>query len=121
MDVNGLCVPRQVAAGCLASDELTCAFEGVRITLIPDNVAPVGLHAAIRHVQPPLIRKLFAYTRSEWSPLATTFVEALQRLRWPTKPDRATVLRSGAPIGVRSYPNTAHDPSARLVDGLEEP
>jgi hypothetical protein len=71
---------------------LTCAFKGVWITLIPDNVAPAGLHAAIRHVQPPLIRKLFAYTRSEWSPLATTFVEALQRLRWPTKPDNATVI-----------------------------
>jgi hypothetical protein len=40
----------------------------------------------------PLIRKLFAYTRSEWSPLAATFVEALQRLRWPTKPDGSTAI-----------------------------
>jgi hypothetical protein len=39
-----------------------------------------------------LIRKLFAYTRSEWSPLAATFVEALQRLRWPTKPDGSTAI-----------------------------
>jgi hypothetical protein len=59
---------------------------------IPDNVAPAGRHAATRHVEPPLIRKLFAYTRSEWSPLATTFVDALQRLRWQTKPDGATVI-----------------------------
>jgi hypothetical protein len=40
----------------------------------------------------PLIRKLFAYTQSEWSPLAATFVEALQRLRWPNKTDGATAI-----------------------------
>jgi DNA-binding transcriptional LysR family regulator len=68
------------------------AAAGLGVTLIPDNVAPAGLHAATLHVKPPLIRKLFAYTRSEWSPLATTFVEALQRLRWPTKPDDATII-----------------------------
>jgi DNA-binding transcriptional LysR family regulator len=68
------------------------AAAGLGVTLIPDNVAPAGLHAATLHVKPPLIRKLFAYTRSEWSPLATTFVEALQRLRWPTKPDNATII-----------------------------
>jgi hypothetical protein len=55
-------------------------------------VAPAGLHAATLRVKPPLIRKLFVYTRSEWPPLATTFVEALQRLRWPTKPGKATVI-----------------------------
>jgi DNA-binding transcriptional LysR family regulator len=68
------------------------AAAGLGVTLIPDNVAPAGLQAAIRHVEPPLIRRLFAYTRSEWSPMATTFVEALQRLHWPAKPDDATVI-----------------------------
>ncbi|SPM41946.1 DNA-binding transcriptional regulator, LysR family [Mycobacterium numidiamassiliense] len=68
------------------------AAAGLGVTLIPDNVVPAGLLAATRHVQPPLIRKLFAYTRSEWPPLAATFVEALQCLRWPTKPRGATVI-----------------------------
>ncbi|HZC89811.1 MAG TPA: LysR substrate-binding domain-containing protein, partial [Mycobacterium sp.] len=68
------------------------AAAGLGVTLIPENVAPVGLHAATLRVKPPLIRKLFVYTRSEWPRLATTFVEALQRLHWPTKPDRATVI-----------------------------
>jgi DNA-binding transcriptional LysR family regulator len=68
------------------------AAAGLGVTLIPDNVAPAGLRAATRHVEPPLIRKLFAYTRSQWSPMATAFAEALQRLHWPTKPDGATVI-----------------------------
>jgi DNA-binding transcriptional LysR family regulator len=68
------------------------AAAGLGVTLIPENVAPAGLHAATLHVKPPLMRKLFVYTRSEWPPLATTFVEALQRLRWPTKPAKATVI-----------------------------
>jgi DNA-binding transcriptional LysR family regulator len=68
------------------------AAAGLGVTLIPENVVPTGLDAATRYVQPPLVRKLFVYTRSEWPPLATTFVEALQRLRWPAKPDNATVI-----------------------------
>jgi DNA-binding transcriptional LysR family regulator len=68
------------------------AAAGLGVTLIPDNVVPAGLDAAVRHVEPPLVRKLFAYTRSEWSPLATTFVDALRRLQWPTKPDHANVI-----------------------------
>jgi DNA-binding transcriptional LysR family regulator len=68
------------------------AAAGLGVTLIPENVAPAGLHAATLHVKPALIRQLFVYTRSEWPPLATTFVEALQRLRWPKKPDKATVI-----------------------------
>jgi DNA-binding transcriptional LysR family regulator len=68
------------------------AAAGLGVTLIPENVVPAGLDAATRYVKPPLVRKLFVYTRSEWPPLATTFVEALQRLRWPTKPGNATVI-----------------------------
>jgi DNA-binding transcriptional LysR family regulator len=68
------------------------AAAGLGVTLIPENVVPAGLDAATRYVKPPLVRKLFVYTRSEWPPLASTFVDALQRLRWPTKPDNATVI-----------------------------
>jgi DNA-binding transcriptional LysR family regulator len=68
------------------------AAAGLGVTLIPENVVPTGLDAATRYVKPPLVRRLFVYTRSEWPPLATTFVEALQRLRWPTKPDNATAI-----------------------------
>jgi hypothetical protein len=56
------------------------------------NFSPACFLSAVTNVEPPLIRKLFVYTRSEWPPLASAFVEALQRLRWPTKPDDATVI-----------------------------
>ena len=84
--------PRRTVQATQVAAASHLAAAGLGVTLIPNNVAPAGLHAATLHVKPPLIRKLFAYTRSEWSPLATTFVEALQRLRWPTKPDEATVI-----------------------------
>jgi DNA-binding transcriptional LysR family regulator len=85
-------VPRRTVQTTQVAAASHLAAAGLGVTLIPENVAPAGLHAATRHVKPPLVRKLFAYTRSEWPPLATTFVEALQRLRWPTKPDDATVI-----------------------------
>ena len=85
-------VPRRTVQTTQVAAASHLAAAGLGVTLIPENVAPIGLRAVTRHVKPPLIRKLFAYTRSEWPPLATTFVEALQRLRWPTKPDDATVI-----------------------------
>jgi DNA-binding transcriptional LysR family regulator len=68
------------------------ASAGLGVTVIPDNVVPVGLDATTRSLQPPLIRQLFAYTRSDWPPLAAAFLEALQAQSWPAKRDDATVI-----------------------------
>jgi DNA-binding transcriptional LysR family regulator len=85
-------VPRRTVQTTQVAAASHLAAAGLGVTLIPENVVPTGLDAATRYVKPPLVRRLFVYTRSEWPPLATTFVEALQRLRWPTKPDNATVI-----------------------------
>jgi DNA-binding transcriptional LysR family regulator len=68
------------------------AAAGLGVTLIPDNTVPAGLRAATRSLQPPLVRKLFAYTRSDWPPLAGAFLDALKRLPWPTKPANAYAI-----------------------------
>jgi DNA-binding transcriptional LysR family regulator len=67
------------------------AAAGLGVTLIPDNVVPHGLNAAVRNLKPPLVRQLVAYTRQDWSPLARAFLEVVQTLTWQARPRSATI------------------------------
>ena len=58
------------------------AAAGLGPAMVPDNVIPPGLDASVAHLDPPLVRELAAYTRSEWSPLAATFLESLRQGKW---------------------------------------
>jgi DNA-binding transcriptional LysR family regulator len=66
------------------------AAAGLGVTIIPNNVIPHGLNAAIRSLKPPLARQLVAYTRQDWSPLATAFLNVLQAQTWHPRPPSAT-------------------------------
>ena len=68
------------------------AAAGLGVTIIPSNVVPPGLNAAIRSLKPPLARQLVAFTRQEWSPLAAAFLEVLQAQAWQRRPASATVI-----------------------------
>jgi DNA-binding transcriptional LysR family regulator len=68
------------------------AAAGLGVTLVPNNVVPTGLNAAIRSLESPLVRQLVAFTRREWSPLAEAFLEVLQAQRWEPRPPSATVV-----------------------------
>ncbi|MGW0694928.1 LysR family transcriptional regulator [Streptomyces sp. NPDC002738] len=68
------------------------AAAGLGVTIIPGNVLPQGLDAAIRSVEPPLMRQLVAFTRQDWPPLAAAFLQALQAQPWLPKPATATVI-----------------------------
>ena len=65
---------------------------GLGVTIIPSNVVPPGLNAAIRSLKPPLARQLVAFTRQDWSPLAAAFLEVLQAQAWQRRPASATVI-----------------------------
>jgi DNA-binding transcriptional LysR family regulator len=58
------------------------AAAGLGPAMLPDNVVSPELGAAVVHLDPPVLRELAAYTRSEWSPLASAFLEALQESDW---------------------------------------
>ena len=58
------------------------AAAGLGPTMVPDNVVSPGLDATVVHLEPPVLRELAAYTRSEWSPLASAFLESLQQSDW---------------------------------------
>lgn len=65
---------------------VSLAAAGLGPAIVPDNVITTGLDASVANLDPPLVRELAAYTRSEWSPLAATFLEALRRGRWKRHP-----------------------------------
>jgi DNA-binding transcriptional LysR family regulator len=58
------------------------AVAGLGPTMVPDNVVSPGLDGSVVHLDPPVLRELAAYTRSEWTPLASAFLEALQASDW---------------------------------------
>jgi DNA-binding transcriptional LysR family regulator len=68
------------------------AAAGLGVTIIPSNVVPPGITAAIRRLKPPLARQLVAFTRQDWSPLAAAFLEVLQAQAWHRRPASATVV-----------------------------
>jgi DNA-binding transcriptional LysR family regulator len=68
------------------------AAAGLGVTIIPSNVVPLGLDAAIRPLQPPPMRQLVAFTRQDWPPLAGAFLQALQAQSWLPRPGAATVV-----------------------------
>jgi DNA-binding transcriptional LysR family regulator len=68
------------------------AAAGLGVTIIPSNVVPPGLNAAIRSLKPPLARQIVAFTRQDWSPLAAAFLEVLQAQSWQRRPASATVV-----------------------------
>jgi DNA-binding transcriptional LysR family regulator len=85
-------VPRRTVQTTQVAAASHLAAAGLGLTLIPDNVVPIGLKATTCRLDPPLVRQLFAYTRSEWPPLAAAFVEALRHQPWPAMPDDATPI-----------------------------
>ena len=61
------------------------AAAGLGPAMVPDNVVSPNLETVVR-LDPPVLRELAAYTRSEWSPLASAFLESLQAGDWLRRP-----------------------------------
>ena len=68
------------------------AAAGLGVTILPGNVVPHGLDAAIRRLRSPLVRQLVAFIRQDWSPVARAFLEVLQGQPWSRRPPRATIV-----------------------------
>ena len=68
------------------------AAAGLGVTMVPHNVVPDGLNAAVRRLKSPVARQLVAFTRQDWSPLAEAFLDVLQGQSWQHRPRSATVV-----------------------------
>jgi DNA-binding transcriptional LysR family regulator len=58
------------------------AAAGLGPAMVPDNVISRPVGAAVLRLDPPLYRRLAAYTRDAWSPLSEAFLEALRDSAW---------------------------------------
>jgi len=58
------------------------AAAGLGPAMVPDNVVSPDLEPTVVRLDPPVLRELAAYTRSEWSPLARAFLDALRESDW---------------------------------------
>jgi DNA-binding transcriptional LysR family regulator len=68
------------------------AAAGVGVAIVPANIVPPDLDAHVRQTDPPIFRRLGAYTRVEWSPQADALIAALAESPWVEPPVGAFVL-----------------------------
>lgn len=66
------------------------AAAGIGPTLVPDHVVPDAVKELVRPVKPRVIRPVVAFTRRDWSPITSAFLEILHEYPWPRKPPAAT-------------------------------
>jgi DNA-binding transcriptional LysR family regulator len=58
------------------------AAAGLGPAMVPDNVVAPDLDPTVVRLDPPVVRELAAYTRSDWSPLASAFLDVLKASDW---------------------------------------
>ena len=68
------------------------AAAGVGVAIVPANIVPSELREHVRVTDPPIFRKLAAYTRVEFSPQADALIAALRASTWVDPPPGAFIL-----------------------------
>jgi DNA-binding transcriptional LysR family regulator len=66
------------------------AAAGIGPVLVPDHVVPDGVKELVRPVKPRVIRPVVAFTRRDWSPITSAFLDILREYPWRRKPPAAT-------------------------------
>jgi DNA-binding transcriptional LysR family regulator len=68
------------------------AATGIGPALVPSHNVPAALRTLARPASPPLIRSVVAFSRGDWTPLTSAFLEALRRYPWEPPPHGAVDL-----------------------------
>jgi DNA-binding transcriptional LysR family regulator len=84
--------PRHAVLTSQVETAARLAAAGVGPTLVPENVIPDGLDAALVRVDPPLGREVTVYARERWGPLGGAFVDLMAETRWAKPPRGALVV-----------------------------
>jgi DNA-binding transcriptional LysR family regulator len=95
--VLGICAragftPRRTVQTGQVAAAAHLAAAGLGVTIVPDNVVPLGLSAEVRRLRPPPARPLVAFTRQDWSPIAQAFLDVLKAQPWERRPRAAAVV-----------------------------
>ena len=84
--------PRDAVRTAQVEAAARLAAAGVGVAIVPANIVPPDLDAHVRQTDPPIFRRLGAYTRVEWSPQADALIAALAESPWVEPPVGAFVL-----------------------------
>ncbi len=68
------------------------AAAGIGPALVPEHIVPAALTDLARPASPRPIRAIFAFTRGDWTALASAFLTELRAFPWGPKPRRALDL-----------------------------
>lgn len=68
------------------------AVTGLGPTLMPEHTIPDGLANFARPASPRITRAVVAFTREDWTPLTSAFLDALRAYPWSEKPRGAIDL-----------------------------
>jgi DNA-binding transcriptional LysR family regulator len=67
------------------------AAAGLGPALVPNNIVLPGIGGAVLRLEPRLMREVAAYTRTDWSPTGSAFVEMLLEKKRPRPRTAVTV------------------------------
>jgi DNA-binding transcriptional LysR family regulator len=95
--VLGICAsagfaPREAVMTAQVEAAVRLAAAGIGVGIVPANIVPPGLDHFARVTDPPIFRKLGAYTRAEWPPQADALIAALGGATWFDPPPGALIL-----------------------------
>jgi len=85
-------VPRDAVRTAQVEAAARLAAAGVGVAIVPANIVPSEIREHVRETDPPIFRKLAAYTRAEFSPQADALIEALRASTWVSPPPGALIL-----------------------------
>jgi DNA-binding transcriptional LysR family regulator len=68
------------------------AATGLGPALVPSHIVPQALRQLTRPAAPRVIRSVVAFSRGDWTPLTSAFLEALRRYPWESPPRGAVDL-----------------------------
>ena len=84
--------PRDAVRTAQVEAAARLAAAGVGVAIVPANIVPSELREHVRVTDPPIFRKLAAYTRAEFSPQAGALIAALRESTWVDPPPDAFIL-----------------------------
>ena len=85
--------PRAAMRTGQAEAAVRLAASGLGVAMVPVNVVPEQWTARSKHLRPPVVRELAAYTRTEFSPAAEAFAAVVTANYGPPRPPRSIVFR----------------------------
>ena len=84
--------PRDAVRTAQVEAAARLAAAGVGVAIVPANIVPPDLDPHVRRTDPPIFRRLGAYTRAAWSPQADALIAALGATTWAVPPPGALIL-----------------------------